>query len=453
MYRYAFTVTLVFILSFLFSATATALVVHELADSLSTSALAPGVEQPELRFSPTPQTRLIKVTSLADSGPGTLRECASSPGSRVCIFEVGGVIPLRSPIRIQEPDILIAGETAPDPGITTIGAGLKIETRNVHVRHLAIRPGDSPIGAKPSERDGISIGTPPPNRAHRVTLDHVSLTWAIDENLSTWYPGTADIVVANSIIAEGLHDSIHPKGPHSKGVLIGTDTQRVALRGNLIAFNEERNPYIQPGTSVQIINNVIYGWGSRSASSACNLTNNDDSDVPVRAALVGNVFVPGPTSFTGSAPIYAKKIASMSHIFVRDNLGPHRSSSSDDQSQIVSFPRSLQLSPECPFRTGCASPLAAVATEAVVLSRAGSRPARRSPIDERLVNEVRSRTGDLKDCTVGCARSTGGVRLSRPTRRLLTPPSRPLYDDDSDGVSNLSEWLTRFQRDVENMPS
>lgn len=388
------------------------------------------------------------MTSLTDSGPGTLRACVESNGPRVCVFSVGGVSTLTRPIKARNPNLLIAGETAPSPGITLMGAGLKIETHNVEARHLAIRPGDSPLGAKPVDRDGVSIGAEPPQSAYHVSLDHLSLTWAIDENLSAWYPTTHDISVTNSIIAEGLQRSIHPKGPHSKGILIGRDVHRVNLLRNLVAFNEERNPYIEPGASAKLTNNLVYGWGPRGPWSICNLTNNDHSSEPVRVALIGNVFLPGPHSFNSSAAIYAKQLAPSSVIFAQDNKVSDQHSAS---ASIFDLPPNVYLATLCPFASGCTAPLAGSETEDAVLSHVGSRPAERTAPDVRIVQSVRTREGDLKDCLEGCRRAAGSLKIEAPRYHKLSPPQDPAGDADLDGTSNLDEWLAPFLRRVEEV--
>ncbi len=96
--------------------------------------------------------RILKVTSLAADGPGSLRAALEAKGPRVVVFEVGGVIDLNGTIlRVDEPFLTVAGQTAPSPGITLIGGGIAISAHDVVLRHLCIR---------------------------------CSLTWAVDENLS-----------------------------------------------------------------------------------------------------------------------------------------------------------------------------------------------------------------------------------------------------------------------------
>ena len=82
------------------------------------------------------------MTTLAADGPGSLAEALRTAGPRIVVFEVAGVIDLKlQELRITEPFLTVAGQTAPSPGITLIRGGLTIATHDVVVRHLRIRPG------------------------------------------------------------------------------------------------------------------------------------------------------------------------------------------------------------------------------------------------------------------------------------------------------------------------
>lgn len=130
--------------------------------------------------------KIIRVTTLAASGAGSLAEALATPGPRVIEFALGGVIDLggRS-LRVAEPYVTIAGETAPSPGLTLIGGGMGITTHDVIVRHLRIRPGAGARATKSGrEVDGLATG----GGARDVIVDRCSLTWATDENLSASGP-------------------------------------------------------------------------------------------------------------------------------------------------------------------------------------------------------------------------------------------------------------------------
>ena len=85
--------------------------------------------------------KVITVTSLADRGPGTLREACETGGARIVVFNVAGVIELKSPISIKAPYITIAGQTAPGDGVCVAGASFLIDTHDVIIRHMRFRRG------------------------------------------------------------------------------------------------------------------------------------------------------------------------------------------------------------------------------------------------------------------------------------------------------------------------
>src|SRR5690606_24360488 len=125
--------------------------------------------------------QIIRVTTLATEGPGSFAEAVNTPGPRIVVFEVGGVIDLGvKTLRITEPHLTIAGQTAPAPGITLIRGGIDIATHDVIVRHLRVRPGD----AGKARRSGFDFDAISTVGARNVIVDHCSLTWGTDEGLS-----------------------------------------------------------------------------------------------------------------------------------------------------------------------------------------------------------------------------------------------------------------------------
>jgi pectate lyase len=135
--------------------------------------------------------RVIKVTTLKATGPGSLGEACRAPGPRIVVFEVAGVI--RGDIVITQPYITIAGQTAPGAGITIEGLlrsdlrgwNKKVTTQpNVHdvvVRFLRIR---SPAG-RGDQGDCIQFSS-----VDNAVLDHLSLSWAEDETVDLWARAT-----------------------------------------------------------------------------------------------------------------------------------------------------------------------------------------------------------------------------------------------------------------------
>jgi len=120
--------------------------------------------------------RVIFVTSLNDSGTGSLRAACEADGPRIVIFRVSGLITLASPITVKSPYLTIAGQTAPGDGICLRNFTFNIATHDVVVRYLRSRLGD----LSSQEADSITLVS----GAHDVILDHCSATWSIDESLS-----------------------------------------------------------------------------------------------------------------------------------------------------------------------------------------------------------------------------------------------------------------------------
>ena len=85
--------------------------------------------------------KVIVVNSLADSGPGTLREACETGGARIVVFNVSGVIRLKTPINVRAPYITIAGQTAPGDGVCVTGASFLLDTHDIIIRHMRFRRG------------------------------------------------------------------------------------------------------------------------------------------------------------------------------------------------------------------------------------------------------------------------------------------------------------------------
>lgn len=374
-------------------------------------------------------TNVVRVTSLDSAGPGTLREALAARGPRLIVFEVGGVIDLaREGLVIDEPNVTVAGQTAPPPGVTLIRGGILIRAHDVRVTHLRVRPGDAGQPKKSGwSPDGISTFGP---EAHHVVIDHCSLTWAEDENLSASGPrhdgraGTShDVTFSNCIIAEGLNDSSNEKGPHSKGSLIHDHCANIAIVGNLYAHNADRNPYFKADATGVVVNNVIYNPGY--AAALVNYVEKeyrDTAERPLHAkvSVVGNVYIPGRDTRRGLAMLGGRGDA-----FLEDNLVLGHAFPTVDESVNV-----LAAKPWWP-----ADLKARPARDVLeyVLAHAGAWPRDRDEIDRRIVQSVRDRTGRVIDSQD----QVGGYPKPEATRRPLTVPA------------DVDRWLVTFTQQAQ----
>ena len=335
---------------------------------------------------------VVRVTSLASDGKGTLREALGRSGPRLIVFEVGGVIDLgQRGLNLRESQAFVAGQTAPGPGITIVRGGLAIAASQAVLQHLCVRPGDAGQ-AKGSgwEPDGISTTGGPED----VWIDHCSVTWSVDENLSasTYKSPTgrpaARIHFRNCLIAEGLNDASHKKGPHSKGSLVYGGTQQVAIVGCLYSSHVERNPLFQPGTSGVIVNNLIANPGQRALHFGAPGPGNGDSQEIPRVSVVGNVVWYGEgTKRSARAIVEGKAVGYFQGNEGYDWFGEPLKLLREEFPTLEKpevWPQGLE---------------ARSAADAVwqVARFVGARPARRDAIDQRIVSAALAGTARIID--------------------------------------------------------
>src|SRR5262245_51028754 len=120
--------------------------------------------------------RVIAVTNLDDSGPGSFRAACEAEGPRTVVFRVAGVIEIKTPVKINHPYITIAGQSAPGDGVCVRGHTTEVNTHDVIIRYMRFRRGNL------KSRDDALGGNPKKD----VIVDHVSASWGLDENLSMY---------------------------------------------------------------------------------------------------------------------------------------------------------------------------------------------------------------------------------------------------------------------------
>ncbi len=352
--------------------------------------------------------QILRVTTLAAEGPGSLIEALRTPGPRIVVFEVAGVIDFgMREIRIDQPFLTIAGQTAPSPGVTIIRGGLTIATHDVVIRHLRIRPGEGRL-QKNAGFDIDAITTV--GGAYNVIIDHNSMTWATDENLSssgTRFVGeTPDqwrhnvsrrITFSNNLLAEGLAHSTHAKGEHSKGSLIHDNVNDILIVGNLYAHNYERSPLFKGGVRGQLINNLIYDPGQRAVHYNLIAEEWVGREYQLgKLALRGNVLRGGPS--TEPLAFFMLGGSGDVELFMDDTIAVDRIGQplpllgryTTGRARIIETKRP----PELPFGVNL---LPAIDVQDAVIEKAGARPWDRDDIDRRIVANVIEGRGQIID--------------------------------------------------------
>jgi hypothetical protein len=392
---------------------------------------------------------VIRVTTLADNGPGSLRAAIEARGPRTILFDVAGTIRLASDLVIREPRVTIAGQSAPGGGIAVADQSLIVRADDVVIRHIRVRRGDR----SPGEGDSIWIAG-----GRRIILDHVSASWSIDETLSASARYTAagegyyDLTVQWSIIAESLRRSHHAKGDHGYGSLIrGGRGARISFHHNLWAHHVARMPrpgnYAGPevdpdGPLMEFRSNLFYNWGRGFAGY------NDDEATAIRYNFIDNVYIAGPDSAGSVAFRENNRLARA--WFAGNSM--NGAVPADPWSLVTGrIPDGYRLSAPVDVAPVAADPAPSAMTH--VLERAGAFP--RDSADFRVIASVRARSGghiDSQHAVGGWpvlaqgrveTDSDGDGMPDAWERARGFDPSRAdgNGDRDGDGLTNLEDWL------------
>ena len=392
--------------------------------------------------------QIIRVTNLNSKGPGSLRHAVNRPGPRIVVFGVSGYIDitLDGQITVREPYLTIAGQTAPSPGISIKGNGLSIQTHDVLVQHIRTRVGDDPAGEKGSQRDGLEIADHPQGigNTYNVVVDHVSVGWGLDENMSV-IQGAKNITIANSINSEALDSPLHPKDGHSYALLYGGSVNRVSVLRNLFAHNMGRNPRGGGNQDTVFANNVVYHWGAQSSSYG-------GGGGSVMASIIGNVFIRGPKTTRPEAFRLHPDKNQKFKFYLHDNLtadtpNPTVSDPWDNmkiQSKAISKSEARVEAPPSPLPENLIFE-DSFTVKSSVLTNVGARPADRDAVDARIIESVRNGTGKF---LVSQDNVDGWPALAE-NNRIVEIPGSPWKILPS-GYNRIEEWLHRLAKDVEN---
>ncbi len=161
--------------------------------------------------------KVIYVTTLDPSGPGSFLEAIQTKGPRIILFNVSGQIKLpdpnmgngAAPSWITEPDCTILGYSAPGEGVEIHGR-LNMRASNVIIRGMRyrLRP--------PMKDDGMNTE----GNLEHIMFDHNSFAFGSDEALRFIGNGTTfhGFTIQNCVLGPGLAGlSAHPYGPEVGG--------------------------------------------------------------------------------------------------------------------------------------------------------------------------------------------------------------------------------------------
>ena len=211
--------------------------------------------------------KIVHVTNLNNSGTGSLRAAVSGNDKKIVVFDVSGIIALSAELIIGD-NTTIAGQTAPNPGIT--------------VRYFTMRPGNNNIirfirfrrGEEKNVNDGADATWQ--RNKNNIIFDHCSFSWSIDE-IASFYDNRS-FTMQWCTLGEALANPGHTKGEHSYGGIWGG--KGASFHHNFLCHMQNRAPrfcgaryawegydktkYANPiqAEIVDFRNCVMYNWGN-----------------------------------------------------------------------------------------------------------------------------------------------------------------------------------------------
>lgn len=409
-------------------------------------------------------TTVFEVTHLNDDNTvGSLRYALTQTAThRTVVFRVSGTIHLTSKLNIRG-NTTIAGQTAPGDGICLADFPVIISGDNVIVRYIRCRLGDknqlkttpagcgvpvAPFSASCMPLDGSGGDDALGNLGGKnIIIDHCSVSWSTDEAL-TVYRGDS-VTMQWNLISEPLNYSYHFETGdtdfehHGYGGIWGS--LHGTFHHNLIAHCRNRNPRFAgnstyPAGSIESAdfrNNVIYNWGINSVyggeGGQYNIVNNYYKYGPNTSSGVKYRIVGVDSNATEG---YAKYYIAGNYVDGSTaNTVNNWSGAYMIGGNAADTVKSKSSTPYIPSYLPSTTHLAEEAYQ-LVLQYAGAS-LKRDTLDERVVNDVKNRTGRIIDVQGGYPHATpyASTVNAWPALNSTTAPT----DTDHDGMPDTWE--------------
>jgi pectate lyase len=350
--------------------------------------------------------------------PGSLREAVEASGPRIVVFAVSGTITLKYQLKIRNPYITIAGNTAPGEGVQIRNWGLEIMTHDVVLRHLRLRVGDiKGPGKTPrvlgDQTHALDIS------GLNIVVDHCEFAYANDQTVNIYAQRTpesrAAVTFQWNYVYAGLTKSTHESGNHSHAFAFG-GWGWASFHHNLSAFTLGRNPRLS-GLQLDYRNNVLhYFWDSGYG---------DGTDDLLKLNYIGNVLEHGQRREAFFDGMHFQS----GQFYAADNL--IRNCKLKKVSRVLDVPNEILM--KAPFDTVPVETQTAKKAYADVLRWGGTNLPKRDLITTYVAKCVQDDTGDVPGTTDDWPSAGYPVYEA----------AAPLPDSDHDGMPD--EWETRYK--------
>jgi pectate lyase len=386
--------------------------------------------------------KVFVVSNLNDNGEGSLRDAVNNHKPKIVVFAISGTIHLLSPLSIKS-NTTIAGQTAPGDGICLADQPVSLGGDNIIVRYMRFRMGDKnqnkgmvPCAGSDDAFSGM--------KRKNIIIDHCSMSWSTDEVLSV-YAGDSTTLQWN-LVSEPLNYSYHFETGdtdfehHGYGGILGG--RHISIHHNLYAHCVSRTPRFDGNRNLKpdmeladFRNNVIYNWGGNNVyggeGGQYNIISNYYKQGPntnkSTQYRIANPFKREPDLPFGKWHIANNYMLGSEDVTGNNWKGVLMDKGTDADAEVAMM--------KIPFNTVPVTTQSAQAAYELVLKKAGASY-RRDTLDERIINDVRSKTGKIIDVQGGFPHGTAYEQTigAWPALKKGVVPN----DIDKDGMPD--EW-------------